>query len=135
MVNLVCGLFQILNKCYCFEIFDQQDNPNHIFIAMILWHLVSELSSELISHLYTRALYLEEPILMHDPISFDTFKRPSTIKDEGFLDANFLSSISGRNSLFSSRRHLIPRNRRPIRPRPIRIFPLSRNKKDIILAS
>ena len=28
MINLVCGVIRISNKCSCFEIFDQQGNPN-----------------------------------------------------------------------------------------------------------
>lgn len=72
---------------------------------------------------------VEKPILVHDPIGFDTFWRPPTIKNQGFLNANLVSSIGCHNGLVSSSRFPIPRYRRPIWSRPVWIFPLSRCEK------
>ena len=50
MINLACGVIQILNKCSCPEIFVQQDNLNLTFLVVMACHLVSELFFRLISY-------------------------------------------------------------------------------------
>ena len=48
MINLTCGVIRISNKCSYLKVLDQQSNPNLTFLVMISYHLVSEISLELI---------------------------------------------------------------------------------------
>lgn len=40
-------------------------------------------------------LVISEPVLMHDPVSFDPSRRLPAVENQGLLHTNFLSSIRG----------------------------------------
>ena len=50
MIDLACEVIRISNKCFYFEIFDQQGNLNLTSLVVILYHLVSYLFLGLIPY-------------------------------------------------------------------------------------